>query len=193
MWRPPECTVTGGFFLLVGWFAACCGWSTALLVLGAAAFHELGHLLALRLIHGRVRCLRLSALGAVMEVCGGMNYLQELTAVLAGPLASLLAAVALGRLGQGTAAGANAVLCAFNLLPIRPLDGGRALYLLLAWTAGPSAAEWGCRCIGVCAAVSVGAIAAWLMWQTGGSLWLLPAVLGLLAAALGLFDRNFPG
>lgn len=193
MWRPPECTATGGFFLLVGWFAVNCGWQTTLLVLGAAAFHELGHLLALRLVHGRVRRLRLSARGAVMEVSGGMSYCQELTAVLAGPLASLLAAVVLGRLGHGTAAGANAVLCAFNLLPIRPLDGGRALYLLLAWTAGPSAAEWGCRCIGVCAAVSAGAVAAWLMWRTGGSLWLLPAALGLLTAALSLFDRNFLG
>ena len=33
MWKPPECTVSGGFFLLVGWFALCCGWQMALTVL----------------------------------------------------------------------------------------------------------------------------------------------------------------
>lgn len=188
MWRPPECTATGGFFLLVGWFAVSCGWETALMVLGAAAFHELGHLLALRCVHARVRRLRLSALGAVMEVGGAMGYGQELAAVLAGPLASLLAAVVLGGRGHVTAAGANAVLCAFNLLPIRPLDGGRGLYLLLAWLTGPSAAEWLCRRIGICAALAVGTGAVWLMRRTGGSLWLLPAAGGLLLSALGLFD-----
>ena len=36
MWKPPECTVSGGFFLLVGWFALCCGWQMALTVLGLA-------------------------------------------------------------------------------------------------------------------------------------------------------------
>ena len=137
MWKPPECTVSGGFFLLVGWFALCCGWQTALTVLGAAAWHEFGHLLALRLCGGEARRLRVGMLGAVIEVRGAMGYGQELASALAGPLANLLAAAVLGRMGCTTAAGANGVLCAFNLLPVRPLDGGRALYLLLAWLAVP--------------------------------------------------------
>lgn len=53
-----------------------------------------------------------------------MGYGQELASALAGPLANLLAAAILGRMGCTTAAGANGVLCAFNLLPVRPLDGG---------------------------------------------------------------------
>ena len=52
-----------------------------------------------------------------------MSYGRELAAVLAGPLANLLAAVLLGWLGYPVSAGANAVLGAFNLLPVSPLDG----------------------------------------------------------------------
>ena len=140
MWKPPECTVSGGFFLLVGWFAAGCGWKTVLLVLWGAVIHEAGHILLLRCFGARIRRLRIGVLGAVLETGGAMSYGQELAASLAGPLANLLAAVILGRLGCSAAAGANAVLCIFNLLPIRPLGGGRALYLLLAWIAVPSAA-----------------------------------------------------
>ena len=188
MWKPPECTVSGGFFLLVGWFALCCGWQMALTVLGAAAWHEFGHLLALRLCGGEARQLRVGMLGAVIEVRGAMGYGQELASALAGPLANLLAAAILGRMGCTTAAGANGVLCAFNLLPVRPLDGGRALYLLLAWLAGPGTAEWGCRWVGISTALAAASGTAWLVWRTEGSLWLLPAIVGLLTAGAGWRD-----
>lgn len=184
MWKPPECTVSGGFFLLLGWFAVSCGWQPALLVLSAASLHELGHALLLRRFHIRVKRLRISALGAVMELRGNLSYGQELAAALAGPLANLLAAAALGVLGFSAAAGANAVLCLFNLLPIRPLDGGQALYFLLAWAFGPQTAEHVCRCVGTTAALLVHAGAVWLVRRTGGSLWLLAAAWGLIRAAI---------
>ena len=44
MWKPPELSVSGGFFLIVGWFAVSCGGEAALLVLAGAA----GAVLALR-------------------------------------------------------------------------------------------------------------------------------------------------
>lgn len=93
-------------------------------MLGAAALHELGHILCLRRFGAPIRRLRIGVLGAVLETGGTMSYGRELAAVLAGPLANLLAAVLLGWLGYPVSAGANAVLGAFNLLPVSPLDGG---------------------------------------------------------------------
>ena len=62
-------------------------------------------------------------------------------------------------------------------------DGGRALYLLAAWAAGPAAGETAARWAGVIAALALSAVLAFVMVRTGGSLWLLPAAAGLLAAA----------
>ncbi len=177
-------SASGGFFLLAVWFGLCCGWDTALTVLAAAAIHEAGHLLALKVCGGRLLRLRIGVLGAVMEVAGSMGYGRELLTVLAGPGANLAAAIVLGALGFTEAAGANAVLCAFNLLPIPPLDGGRSVWLLLSWAAGPGAAEWGIRYVGFSVAAAVCCGAVWLMGQTGGSLWLLPAAAGVLTAGL---------
>ena len=92
---------------------------------------------------------------------------------------NLLAALALTAVGKGrwpAAAGANLVLCLFNLLPIRPLDGGRALYLLASWAAGPAAGETVSRWAGTVTAAVLAALIGGVVWKTGGSLWLLPAL-----------------
>lgn len=178
-----EVRVSVGACLLVGWFAAVNGWRLTALVLSAALIHELGHLAALRLAGGRVTALRLSVFGAELAADGaGLSYGKELAAVLAGPLANLLAGLILARLGCPAAAGAHLVLCAFNLLPVRPLDGGRALYLLAAWIAGPAAGEALCRWVGGCAALALATALIWLVVRSGGSLWLLPAAAGLAGA-----------
>lgn len=81
---------------------------------------------------GWVRAVRISALGAEMQVAGRMSYGGELLAAAAGPAVNLLLAAALGLPGRWweplyLLAGAQAVLGCFNLLPILPLDGGRML------------------------------------------------------------------
>ena len=170
MSHPCRVQVTGGFVLLTAWFVLANGWEPLVTVLGAAAFHELGHW-----------TVRLSVLGAAMEVDSGrLSYGGELAAVLAGPVANLLAALILTALGGGrwpAAVGANLVLCAFNLLPVRPLDGGRALYLLVSWAAGPTAGEAAGRWAVTFTAAALSGLIVWVIWKTGGSLWLLPALL----------------
>lgn len=180
--------ISAGFCLLAAWFAAANGWQMLVTVLGAAAVHELGHFLVLRRLGAAISGFRIGMLGAVLETDSArLSYGGELLAVLAGPAANLLCALLLTALGGSRWAvpvGAHLVLGLFNLLPVLPLDGGRALYLLTAWSAGPDAAEWAVRWIGAAAAVSLAAAVVWLMWRTGGSLWLLPAAIGLLGAAV---------
>ncbi len=173
MSHPCRVQVTGGFVLLTVWFVLANGWEPLVTVLGAAAFHELGHWIALRILGAKAAALRLSVLGAAMEVDSGrLSY--------GGPVANLLAALILTALGGGrwpAAVGANLVLCAFNLLPVRPLDGGRALYLLVSWAAGPTAGEAAGRWAGTVTAAALSGLIVWVIWKTGGSLWLLPALL----------------
>lgn len=189
MWRLCDLPVrvSPGFCLLTAWFALDNGWRLLGTVLGAAAVHELGHCLALGLLGTPVTGLRVGIFGAELTADRrGLSYPGELAAVLAGPGANLLCAAALTLLGGTRWAvftGANLVLCAFNLLPVRPLDGGRALYLLTAWAVGPAAGERTARWAGGSAALSLAAALTWVMVRTGGSLWLLPAAAGLFAAA----------
>ena len=95
--------------------------------------HELGHLLALKLLGFRLRALGLEAKGLMIRYSGMGSWLQEAAAVLAGPLAGLLYGILLLP-AEGTfpewlsvSGSVSLMLTGFNLLPILPLDGGRAL------------------------------------------------------------------
>ena len=170
--------VSGGFWLVTAWFGLVNGWRLLGILLGAAAAHELGHCLALRCLGVSWNRMRLGVLGAVLEIDGGrLSYGGELLCVLAGPGANLLCALLLTAAGQGrwdVATGANLVLCVFNLLPLRPLDGGKALHLAVSWLAGPAAGEYTARWAGALTGASLGTVAVWVLGRTEGGLWLLP-------------------
>jgi stage IV sporulation protein FB len=178
--------------LLSAWFALENGWQPLAALLSAAALHELGHLAALRCCGVWPTAFCLSPFGAELEFpAGRLSYGQELLAALAGPGANFLCAVGLSWAARRglpafffSAAGAHAVLGAFNLLPLCPLDGGRALRLLLTWALGPGAGEALSAALGALCGLGAAGGLLYLSASSGGSLWLLPACGWLVAAAL---------
>lgn len=134
--------VTGGFLLLTAWLNYLDRQGVVPLALLACALHELGHWAALRALGVRVRRVRLTAVGAEMEVDRGLSYGGELLAALAGPGVNLALALAFSTLpGGGLFAGLNLALACFNLLPVGQLDGGRVLRCVLACLLSPALAH----------------------------------------------------
>ncbi len=108
-------------------------------ILASALWHECGHLLALKLLSYRVRRIDILPMGALIEVPEGIPYRDETVIAVSGPIASLSASAVCAALFFATknvyalfGAAVNLVLGAFNLLPASKLDGGKALYCLLA-------------------------------------------------------------
>lgn len=150
----------------------------------AALCHELGHYGMLRRLRARISAVRITALGAEMQVAGRLSYGGELLAAAAGPVTNLLLALPLaygGRLWEVLYlfAGAQLILGVFNLLPILPLDGGSVLWNLLAWLTEPYTADrvTGIISFGMAALLTLAAAAA---LRKGGSPFLLLASAALL-------------
>ncbi len=130
--------VNASFWLLVLLAAIVSPLTVVAAILTAAALHELGHLAVMRYYGVSVKCFRLTALGAELDAppLARLPYGRELIITLAGVTVNLFCAVLLALLGLRTwrewpfvFAGAHLVLAAFNLLPVVPLDGARALCL----------------------------------------------------------------
>lgn len=97
--------------------------------LAAMAVHELAHVMVILLLGGRVEGFRLGFAQLTLRT-GFLSRRAELFGTAAGPAVSLLCAL-FGRAVPRFAA-ASLLLGLFNLLPLRPLDGGRLLYALLS-------------------------------------------------------------
>ncbi|MBQ8304125.1 MAG: hypothetical protein IJX79_04195 [Clostridia bacterium] len=105
----------------------------------ATAFHEVGHLAAMFVLHCQPKKINLIP-GSIQIVSGfGVKTQGEFFILLSGPLSNLLfAALAFVlyyflRLPYLISFSAvNLLIFAFNMLPVRGLDGGSILYLTLS-------------------------------------------------------------
>ena len=124
----------------------------------ACVVHELGHLLVGAAVGGRPRWLSLSAVGLElnMEYPAGLSYGRELAVALAGPAVNLVTGGICAQFGNYLLAGVSFGLGLFNLMPVLPLDGGRALWCVLSALFG---AQTGERAADGAAGVLVGLLA----------------------------------
>ena len=103
--------------------------------------HELGHVAALILCGAQVCGLRMEGCGLVLRCTPTEGALRTVTAALAGPAAGAGLFCILRGLGYIACAELSLLFSCVNLLPVLPLDGGRALYAALAALEGERAAE----------------------------------------------------
>lgn len=122
--------------LLLLW---CEGTTAFLILVLSASAHELGHLLAIKRLGYRYGRIDLLPMGALITLPEGIVDDHEWKIALAGPATSLLLAMISGLaflflpiLPLLFAMLMNFVIGLFNLLPIKHMDGGKALFCFLA-------------------------------------------------------------
>lgn len=100
-------------------------WIWAVLI--AATCHELGHIIAVWLLKGKIMSLRVGIGGAVITT-SSMEPWKGLVSTLAGPAVSFVLAGFMGRFPR--VAFTALMQGMYNLLPLYPLDGGRAVEII---------------------------------------------------------------
>jgi Zn-dependent protease len=135
-------TTSGSMLVSVGAYSLIWGWKFALGFVVLLLLHEVGHVIQLRREGIPASApLFIPFLGAVISAKSlGGNALAEARVGLAGPVLGSLAAAALLPLYPLTGdelwlalAFTGFLLNLFNLLPVVPLDGGRAMAAMAPW------------------------------------------------------------
>ncbi|MBY0232635.1 MAG: M50 family metallopeptidase [Gemmataceae bacterium] len=164
--------------------------------------HEFGHVLACRSVGGTARTIVLWPLGGIALVSPPARPGALLWSIAGGPLANLVLAVPFALLALlvpadtwkdlhvllATLALMNVLLCAFNLLPAYPLDGGQMLHALLWFRLGRWKGLQAASAVGVAlgAMILFGAVALVPLLARQGLPFELPLVLAVVAAFMAL-------
>lgn len=94
----------------------------------AALIHEMCHIAVLRMLGGKIRRVRISVRGCVLDAESPGDFVS-FCSILAGPLGSMALLILAEPLPKIAVCGLFHGL--YNLLPLLPLDGGRGLHLIL--------------------------------------------------------------
>ncbi|NLH00313.1 MAG: hypothetical protein GX488_00165 [Clostridiales bacterium] len=114
----------------------------------AVLVHEFGHIIALRLFRAYPTKLNATLSGFALDYSGSLSEKQEMLAALAGPAFGLIFTFICAKMGAYwcsdyllMCSGLSFLLNIFNLLPAKPLDGGRILNFALISAFGSASAH----------------------------------------------------
>ena len=136
--------ITSGFVLMISFlFYLDQGVGIFLPGLLACILHELGHIVAIHMLGGRVKGIQLTVAGAelMLDTAVPLSYFREAVAAIAGPLTSFLVAWVAAEMHRYLIAGLSLAAGLFNILPVWPLDGGRVFLSILYRFYGTEQAE----------------------------------------------------
>lgn len=148
----------------------------------AAMYHELCHMVAIRLCRGDIHRLSLSAEGASLDI-SSLSAAQELICSLAGPIGGLCLLFFAQWIPRIAVCAAFQSL--YNLLPIYPLDGGRALWCGITMIMPED------RAVKFCKGVEVVCLTAILLTALYGAVFLKLGVSSLFPAILIVAHTKF--
>ena len=155
---------------------------TAVIALCAAGVHEGGHLLCMLFYGERPSRIFVAPFGFSITRLGMSSYRREMIIAFAGPLANIFAAFVMfvivlichqTKLIKPIAV--NLSLALFNLLPIEPLDCGRAVRCWLMCRMNTLRAEKTVFIIGVVCLVPIAAMGFFVLIKSGYNITLLLA------------------
>ena len=164
-------------------------YNTLPIILSAALIHEMGHIVAARLMKISIKCIRLDIFGARMDTgVLSCSYIKEAILSVAGPLANILSTAlvyAVPPTFDRRLFIISSLFFAFiNLLPARGFDGGRVLSCILLTRFSPRAVS---RFISVTSFLSVfilWSVSVYFIMRTG-------SYLSLFVFSSALFARLF--
>lgn len=134
--------ISNGFWCILALFIYLQGLKTTFFLIASCLIHEFGHIVMMYLLGLKISSITISHKGFKI-VCQGLPYLSNLKQILVflcGPLVNLIlyyitqkiALIGFHSYDLFTLSAINFFLMCFNLLPMKLLDGGQILSLILS-------------------------------------------------------------
>lgn len=125
-------SVGPGFFAALALFYLFDGQGLFWRFLLCFAIHELGHIAAAWAVGAKISGMKLGAAGGIMQAeYPKGSYFLEFVVAAGGPVSGIVSTLVFAALKWHFLAGTCLAVTLFNLMPIRPLDGGHMLHIVL--------------------------------------------------------------
>lgn len=141
--------------VLFGWFAA-------------TAVHELCHIAMIKFYGVKLRSISIAITGAAIST-DAMMPIQELFCALAGPIGGIFPMILINVFPYFALSAA--IQSVYNLLPVYPLDGGRAVKCLIECFKGEEQAVKASMLISLVVLAAVSVAGVWLSYQYHLGIW----------------------